>query len=386
MGLNRDLKLLSLSLFLWALGEGLFIFILPLYMTDLGASPEQIGQIISVGAVAMAVSLLPAGWASDRFGPKSGMVSGWVFGIFSGVVFAVSYNIQVFLIGWILYRVTAWVLPAISSYTTNARGALTPERALSSVYSMFHAGLIVSPFIGGYIGKYFGLRTNFYIATVMFCISTVVILFLKHQPPHPVEQRARPKEMLTNRHFLSFMALVFITMVVVYLAYDFAPKFLSEVKHIDLEQIGWLGTLNAIGGFTLNQYLGRRPPRRGLVLAIGLSMLQILIMLQASWVGWFALAYFLRGGVNAIRSLITALVTRIVKPSQLGLAFGLSETVSTAGDAVAPLLAGQLYALAPHLPFTIALILSPIIAALVWFLAPRHAAQPATTPHPISAD
>jgi predicted MFS family arabinose efflux permease len=386
MGLNRDLKLLSLSLFLWALGEGLFIFILPIYMTELGATPEQIGQIISVGAVAMAVSLLPAGWAADRFGPKSGLVSGWVFGIFSGLFFALSHDIPVFLIGWILYRVTAWVLPAISSYTTNARGSLTPERALSSVYSMFHAGLIVSPTIGGYIGKYFGLRTNFYIATIMFCISTLVILFLKHQPPHPVEQRAQPKELLTNRHFRGFMILVFITMVAVYLAYDFAPKFLREVKEIDLEQIGWLGTLNAIGGFTLNQYLGRRPPRRGMVLAIGLSALQVFIMLQASWIGWFALAYYLRGGVNAVRSLISALVTRIVKPSQWGLAFGLSETVSTAGDIVAPLLAGELYALAPNLPFTVALILNPIVAALVWFFAPRHEAQPTAPPVPISAD
>lgn len=386
MGLSRDLKLLSLSLFLWALGEGLFIFILPIYMTDLGATPEQIGQIISIGAVAMAVSLLPAGWAADRFGPKSGLVSGWIFGIFSGVFFAISHDIPVFLIGWILYRVTAWVLPAISSYTTNARGSLTPERALSSVYSMFHAGLIVSPTIGGYIGKYFGLRTNFYIATVMFCISTIVILFLKHQPPHPVEQRAKPKELLTNRHFLGFMVLVFITMVVIYMPYDFAPKFLREVKAIDLEQIGWLGTLNAIGGFTLNQYLGRRPPRRGMVLAIGLTVVQVFIMLQFSWIGWFALAYYLRGGVNAIRSLISALVTRIVKPSQLGIAFGLSETVSTAGDVVAPLLAGQFYAIAPHLPFTVALILSPIVAVLVWLFAPRHESQPVTPPVPISAD
>jgi predicted MFS family arabinose efflux permease len=220
----------------------------------------------------------------------------------------------------------------------------------------------------------------------MFCISTLVILFLKHQPPHPVEQRAQPKELLTNRHFRGFMILVFITMVAVYLAYDFAPKFLREVKEIDLEQIGWLGTLNAIGGFTLNQYLGRRPPRRGMVLAIGLSALQVFIMLQASWIGWFALAYYLRGGVNAVRSLISALVTRIVKPSQWGLAFGLSETVSTAGDIVAPLLAGELYALAPNLPFTVALILNPIVAALVWFFAPRHEAQPTAPPVPISAD
>ncbi|HLF01666.1 MAG TPA: MFS transporter, partial [Anaerolineales bacterium] len=170
--LNRDLKLLSLALFLWAVGEGLFIFTLPIYMSELGATPEQIGDIFSIGAVAMAVALVPAGWAADRFGPKSGLISGWVIGASSVVFFALARGLPVFLIGWLLYRATAWVLPPISAYTTNARGDLTPERALSSVYSMFHAGLIISPAIGGYIGQNFELRVNFYIAAVLFVIST----------------------------------------------------------------------------------------------------------------------------------------------------------------------------------------------------------------------
>ena len=180
-----------LSLFLWALGEGLFIFILPIFMTELGATPVQIGQIIAIGAISMGLSLVPAGWAADRFGPKSGLVSGWAVGAVSALFFAAAYDLPMFMVGWILYRVTAWVLPAISAYATNARGRLPPERALSSVYSMFHAGLIVSPVIGGYIGEHYGLRVNFYIATVLFVISTGVVLFVNHQPPHPAEHRAR---------------------------------------------------------------------------------------------------------------------------------------------------------------------------------------------------
>ena len=41
-----------------------------------------------VGSMAMAVSLLPAGWASDHFGPKVVLVWGWVAGIFCTVFFA----------------------------------------------------------------------------------------------------------------------------------------------------------------------------------------------------------------------------------------------------------------------------------------------------------
>ena len=95
----------------------------------------------------------------------------------------------------------------------------------------------------------------------MFTASTIVILFLRYQAPHPVEQRAKPSELLGSKAFLTFLSMVFLVMVIMYLGYDFAPKFVSEVKHIELEQIGWLGTMNALGGFVLNQYLGRRPPR-----------------------------------------------------------------------------------------------------------------------------
>jgi hypothetical protein len=214
----------------------------------------------------------------------------------------------------------------------------------------------------------------------MFTISTLVIVFLHHQPPHSVEQRARPTELLGNRAFIGFMALVFTIMVVLYLGYDFAPKFISEVKHINLEQIGWLGTVNALGGFTLNQYLGRRPPRRGLLVAIALILIHGVVLLQAQWIGWFALGYFLRGANNTARALIAALTTRIVKPAQLGIAFGFIETVATSSEIVAPYAAGWFYAFDPQLPFIIMVALCPVIMILIWLFAPRGAAQAQPVP------
>ena len=43
VALGRDNRLILTSLFLWGSGEGLWIYIQPLYTKRLGASPVQIG-------------------------------------------------------------------------------------------------------------------------------------------------------------------------------------------------------------------------------------------------------------------------------------------------------------------------------------------------------
>lgn len=377
MKLNRDLKILSASLFLWAAGEGLFIFTLPLYMQSLGADSKQIGLLYAANSVALALATIPAGLAADRWGPRSGLTSGWIMATLAGAMMVFN-NLTLFSLGWVLYGLTGWVLAPLSTYITRARGqGIPPERALSSVFSMFSAGFVVSPTLGGYIGQAFGLRTNFIIATALFAISTALVFVIRHQPPHPAEDRPHPIELITNRRFLGFAALVFGVMTTLYLGFSLAPKFLSDVKGINIEQIGWFGSLNALGGFLLNQYLGRRPPRRGLMVMMALIFVYGLILLQASWAGWFALAYFLRGGYFTVRAQVNALVTRIVSPSQLGAAFAASEVVITGANAVAPYLAGDWYKrFSPAAPFQAMLWLIPIAALLTWFLAPRQASAP----------
>ncbi len=380
MNLNRDLKILSLTLFCWAAGEGLFIFSLPLYMRSLGADSKQIGLLYALSSIALALATIPAGLAADRWGPRSGLTTGWVVGAIAGAIMFAATSLTLFSAGWILYGLAGWVLPSISAYITRARGALTPERALTSVFSMFSAGYIISPALGGYIGQAFGLRANFLIATILFVVSTVVIFTISHQPPHPVEDRLHPAELLTNRRFVGFTVLIFGVMAVLYLGLPLAPNFLSDVKHINLEQIGWFGSFNALGGFLFNQYLGRRPPRRGFILTMSLVLVYGLILLGASWAGWFALAYFLRGSYFTVRGQINALVTRVVSPSQLGAAFALAEVVISGANTVAPYLAGWFYAFSPGLPFQIMIALIPVAALLMWFLAPRQASAPLLEP------
>ena len=255
MTLNRNLKLIAASLFLWASGEGMFLFVLPNYMQSLGADAMQIGLLFSICAVARAVSMIPAGLVSDRFGPRIAIVGGWIVGVITGVMMALSTNFFWFSIAFVLYNSKGWVIPALSTYITRGRGDLTPERALSSVFSMYSGGLILAPAIGGLIGEQLGLRMPFVAAMIMFCISTCFMLFIEYQPPHPVEDRLSPMTLTTNRRFINFLFLIFLVIISLNIGLDLAPKFLADAKMINVAQIGWIGSINAIGGFLLNQLL-----------------------------------------------------------------------------------------------------------------------------------
>lgn len=143
--MNRNLKTLAFALFTWALGEGLFLYLVPLYLSELGASAAQIGTLIGLSSLAQAVAMLPAGFAADRLGAHRVMVGGWLTGLAAAIVMAGASGILLFAAGWIVYGLSAWVVPALTSYVISERGTLKPERALTWVFSAFSAGLVVSP-------------------------------------------------------------------------------------------------------------------------------------------------------------------------------------------------------------------------------------------------
>jgi MFS family permease len=88
------------------------------------------------------------------------------------------------------------------------------------------------------------------------------------------------------------------------------------------------------------------------------------------------LAYSL-GGFRATRTLFTALIRPLVHESQMGLAYGLSETVLGLTGILAPIIAGFLYQRDKSLIYPIALVCILAVIILSLFLAPRQPKTPA---------
>ena len=79
--LSRDNRLMALALFLWASGEGLFAYIQPIYIQQLGASPVQIGGVLSLAGLGLTLAYLPGGILADRVPRKQIMLGGWGLGL-----------------------------------------------------------------------------------------------------------------------------------------------------------------------------------------------------------------------------------------------------------------------------------------------------------------
>jgi MFS family permease len=377
VGFSRDLKLLAAANFAWAAGEALFIYITPLYLQQLGGTPVQIGNIISLVGVAMASATIPAGILADRWGAKPVMWIGWLIGLSAGVFMAAASSLTWFSVGWILYSTTMFVGPAISGYAVASRGNLPPERALTFISAAYGLGNVVSPALGGLLAARFGIRSLFIGGVAMFAVSTVLIYFMRAEPVARAAAPGRFFDLLVNRRFAGFCALVLAVWVALYMGIPLGPNYLASVRGLSVARVSTLGTFNALGWVILNLVVGRRAPRRMYIFAQALMMVYLVLMLRASWFGWLIVAYFARSSLHTAYSLVHAQATRIVKRSQTSQAFGVLSTLGWGGSAIAPLLAGRLYAVNPALPFQLGLLLLPVTMLLTYFLAPRPGADSA---------
>ena len=354
--MTRDLRIISFSLLLWGIGEGLFIYFQPIYLNQLGANPVQIGWILGLASLALTISHLPAGALSDIFGRKVILTLAWFIGTLSGLIMFLADTLPFFVIGIVMYSFTGFVLSPLQSYITNAKGSWTVTRALTTVQAFISIGSVIGPMLGGLLGEWLGLKAIYGIATGVFLLSSFLILPLHPQPIEEVMEGPRYQNLLKNKALGGFLLMAFFALFAMYLSWPLTPVFLQDERGASVGTLGLFGSLYASGMVVLNLILGRFNPRLGFIIA----QIMVGFSIVALWRGannlWFSLGYFLAAGFRVTRSLISAQVETLVKRVELGLAYGFSETVNGTVMLIASPIAGLLYDIRPELPYIAGLI------------------------------
>ena len=345
--MNRNLTIVAISMLIWGIGEGLFYNFQPIYLEQLGADPVRIGAILGAVGIMMTVSHIPAGYLSDRIGRKPLMVAAWFSGVLATWTMALANTLSVFVVGMLFYGFTLFVLSPLNSYVTAARGKWSVGRAFTFIGAAFNLGGVIGPIAGGQIGDLIGLRTNFFIAGILFIISTTLIIFIRPQPVEPVPQQVVSFSWWQNQRYLGYLVVVFLAVFATYLAQPLTPNFLHFERDLSLSKIGPLYAVSGIGTVVLNLLLGSLPARVGFLIAQIAVALFSLILWQTTGYPAYLLGFFLLGGFKTTRALATAQVRTLVHQSKMGLAYGLTETISSTAMILAPILAGLLYARKP---------------------------------------
>ena len=361
--MKRDFVLVMISLIIWGVGEGAFVYFQPLRLEELGASPLVIGGILGAVGLAMTLFHIPAGYLSDRIGRRKLLWAAWGMGVATTGIMAAAQSLAVFSIGIILYSTTVFVIAPLNSYISAARGELSIEQVMTTNSAAFYLGGIVGPLAGGTLANSLGLRSIYFFAFGCFLISSIIIVFIK---PQPTERKLNNPagDLLKNRRFITFLPVLLLIYFALFFPQPLAPNFLKNERMISLQTIGILGAVTNLGNVLLNLLFGFLPPQFGLILGQLFVGFFAALIWRYTQMPVLVLGYFLLGGYRATRSLLIAQVDKIVQPANLGLAYGVIETVTGIALVAAPPIAGALYTKNPDSIFIITLIL--IIPSIVF--------------------
>jgi MFS family permease len=373
--MTPSLILVGVALFTWGIGEGMFLYFVPLYLEQLGANPITIGSVLSGFGFVMMITHIPAGYLADRIGRRPMVQAGWILGILSAGMMGLATSLPLFVAGYVIYGMTGFVMSPLFSYVTAARGKLTAGRAMTLTSAMFNLGAVIGPITGGWIGEHFDMRTIFICSTVVFVFSTGVILFLKPQPRDEYDGENTGRKLFTNTRFLGFLGVIFLVMFATYLPQPLSPNFLQNERGISLSQMGLLGSLGSLGNVAFNLALGQLNARLGFVLGQVFVALFALSLWKGTSQAWYMLGYFLMGGFRAARMLATAQVRVLIHQAQMGLAYGMAEAGNSMALILSPLLAGYLYDTDPASIYPLSLLLITIGVIVSLIFAPREKRQ-----------
>ncbi len=372
--MSRDLILLSISLMTWGVGEGMFFIFQPLYLQQLGANPSSIGLILGAAGIMMTIAHIPAGHLADRIGRKPLLLVSWFTGMLASFVMALAPSLPFFIIGLLLYSLTAFVSSPLSSYITAARDKLSVPRALTMVSAFYNTGALLGPWLGGQVGERLGLRTIYFISGGIFFISLVILLFIKSQPVEIQDPDQGENYKFVDRRFIIYLSVIFLAGFSMYLAQPLSSNYLHNQRGLSLESIGLLGSISSLGIVVLNLVIGNINPYIGYILVQLSVATYALILWRATGFAWFCVGYFLMGGYRTSLSLATALTKNLVHQSRMGLAFGMTATVGSSSVILAPAVAGFLYQTKPSLMYIVAFSLILVSLLLSARFIPRPVA------------
>jgi MFS family permease len=367
--LNRSLVFVALALLLWGFGEGMFFNFVPIYLDrQFLLSKYEIGLVLGAFGFSMAITHIPAGHLADRLGRRPLLIIAWLLGLVSALVMGLALALPLFLVGLFGYGLTAFVSAPLSSYVTAARGRLPVGTVLSLTTATFATGMVLGPVTGGWIGDNFGMRMSFFVAAVVFVFSSIFILLIERQPIDSHDPDAPPPDLKSNQHFRTFMGVLALAIFAMYLAQPLTPNFLEGVRGLSLSQTGIIFTAGALGNSVMAILLSRVPPRRGFLLAQALVSLFALLIWKGTSLPIFVLGYFLLGGFRAGRPMALAQARELVHDSQMGVTYGIMETISAVIFILTPPLAGILFERDPMIvyPLSIGLIVVSILVSYLF--------------------
>lgn len=353
-----------LPVFLFEVGIGAIMPVVPLSAVAMGATIAEAGVAVALLAVGQIIGDIPAGVVASRLGDRRAMLLAAVASVLLLVVAALTTTLVLLGVALLLIgAINAVFLLARHSYLTEVTPVLYRARALSTLAGLQRIGFFLGPFAGAGLILLFGLGAVYWLAAALSAVCVGVLLAVPD-----VERQVQPVETVSTWRVLVDHRRLFFTIGVAILLVGAVRGSRQTVIPLWAEHVGLPpATTSVIFGISgaadmlLFYPAGRLMDRRGRLWAAVPSMLLMAVALavlpQTSTVAtitWVAILLGLANGVGS--GLVMTIGADVAPPAVRARFLGVWRLYQDTGGAAGPLvvaggaalgsLAGGVYAMA----------------------------------------
>jgi MFS family permease len=351
-GLSRSLALLAGMAFVTQIGVAVMLPLLPLYATQVGATPFVLGLLTSGHAVASAIGQLAGGFLTERFAARRLVAAG--IGVYAGANILIATTTAA--IPLIAFRSLAGLGGGVNQiaerlYLTEATDRARRAFANGILSAAGAAGSVLGPAVGGLLVAVSDLRLPFLLVGATSALATLGALFLpRSSVPEGAEvdpAAAGSPAVAVDRDgqagsrqpivalFFSNLALMagfgaFITTYAIFATGNLGWS---------AAEVGIVWAMFGLGSVLLGPWLARRADlggrRRMAVLgSIPVVVLPIVMVLGMPRPVIYAVTIVAGGGLTAFESSWYALLAAATDEGRRGRVFGVVTALSNLGVAI----------------------------------------------------
>lgn len=359
-GTSSRLFILFVTAFVDMVGLTMILPLFPFYATEMGASPTDIGLLISAFSVAQLVAAPVWGRFSDHYGRRPVILGGLLITGLAYLLFAWAGSLWVLLISRIVQGVGGGTIGVVQAYVADASPPERRVRSLGWLSAVTSLGAVAGPAFGSLMIWLGGHRTPGLAAAVLaVLVAGFGWKYLKESREPVADPESGPPAVATPARAAALgiltrwsdpaSRLIWIYAIAIGAFYgtgQLSPLLLDERFGITAETAGYfIMYLGGVGVIVRSLVLGPAVDRLGeaglsrlgiVLLATGLGLTGLATNFAVLAIG-FSLMPF---GTAFLFPCVTGMLSRVVPARERGLYMGLQHTFGGVSRVAFPLLAG----------------------------------------------
>ena len=369
------------------IASAMYPMLMPIYLTELGASITQVGLVFTLTSVMILVLQIFGGWVSDSIGRLRSIAIGSVGGIFGFIAVLLAPTWQWMLAALcVLQFPYALVGPSFGAFIAENSTVENRGKVYGVTDTIFQITGVIGPPLGGFLVGRYGFKYMLLVSGGLYTIAAILRIWMAttvRSTSQTNSQELSAASLKTSLKTMFGMILgggvltwIFVTDGVRDTAFrlsgELQPLYLDQVAGLTVEQIGLLGSIFSIAMMFTPILSGKMVDKWGERVPISLGFLLVfcafMIFLQVSTFIGFGICWIVFGiGVGLLSPAYQSLVSKVVPQKMLGTFTGLFRSSLGLISLPAPYLGARLWELtSPQVPFIITAVAALITIIPTW--------------------